>query len=595
MSNFSLMKILLIYPYFLEARMHNPEDVRAVPIGLYYVAAVLKAKQYDVEILNWYNIHETPHKISEILTRKKPDVIGFSIFNANRWGGIEIARLAKKLNPRVKIVFGGIGATFLWEHLLTHFQEIDFVVIGEGEHTFLNLLTRLDSGQPEAIETINGIAYRTPGAARRTAKAETICQLDALPMPSEYFEFQHLALTRGCTAQCIFCGSPRFWGRKVRSHSADYFVQQIERLYQKGIRFFYFSDDTFTLHKKRVVEICQKIIAKKLDITWNAIARVDQVNEDILGWMRKAGCIQISYGVESGSAKIRNFLRKNISTADIRSAFGLTQKYGIMARAYIIYGCPQESWQTIQETIDLINEIKPLSIVCYILDIFPGTELYEDFKRRTGANDDIWLNRLEDITYFETDSNLTREMILAFGQKLRASFFENLPRYVEAIRLVDQDELYPLHSRFYARLAMTFDQGDYAKVDALRHPQGIAEKLYRQALAYYPNAEAYLGLGILNQKRGKHRKSIAILSQGLSHFPDDARLNICLSVGLMNLGDYQQALVRLLKLPHEKDALRFAARCYEALGDREKAKMYYAKSNQSARTASKLSQQFQTD
>ena len=135
------MKILLIYPYCLEARLHE-EEVSVPPIGIYYVGAMLKENKYDVEILNWHGVNRTPHLIHETLVKKKPDVIGFSILHANRWGGIEIARIARKINPDVKIVFGGIGATFLWEHLLTHFKEIDFAVLGEGEKPFLQLVKR---------------------------------------------------------------------------------------------------------------------------------------------------------------------------------------------------------------------------------------------------------------------------------------------------------------------------------------------------------------------------------------------------------------------------------------------------------------------
>jgi len=571
------MKILLIYPYFLNTRVYTTEDVRAVPLGVYHVAAVLKENGYDVEILNWHDINALPHIIRETLEEKKPDIIGFSILNANRWGGIEIARIARQINPRVKIVFGGIGATFLWEHFLTHFQEVDFVVLGEGEHTFLKLIHCLEIGSSQALEKIKGVAFRKKGKPVRTPPAEPIGRLDDLPDPSKYFDYQHLVLTRGCGGNCNFCGSPQFWGRKVRFHSADYFVDQIERLFQKGIRFFYFSDDTFSANKKRVIEICRKIIDRKLDITWNAISRVDHVSEEVLYWMRKAGCIQISYGVESGSQKVRKFLLKNISSEKIQSAFTLTQKYGIMARAYFIYGAPQENRQSIQETIDLIDAIKPLSAIFYILDIFPGTALYEDFKQRCNATDDIWLNRIEDIMYFETDPELTRDMILAFGQKLRSIFYENLPGFVEAIQLIDNEDLYLQHSRFFSRLAMTFDHGDYSAIDVPHHKDRFVGRLYRKSLNYYPNAEAILGLGVLNQKKGAHRDAVDILSDGLSHFPDDARLNICLGVGLMNLADYDQALARFLEFPNEKDAVRFAARCYEALGDREKAAVFMEK------------------
>ena len=482
--------------------MLTAEDVGAVPLGLYYVAAVLRASNYDVEVLNCHDIQDAPEKIREIFEEKKPDVIGFSILNGNRWGALDIARIAKRVDPRVTVVLGGVGATFLWAHFLTHFNDIDFVVIGEGEYTFLKLVEHLEAGQPGAPESLDGLAFRKGGRVMRTADTPAITPLDDLPDPARYFAYQHLSLTRGCAGNCNFCGSPRFWGRHVRFHSSDYFVEQIQYLYQRGMRFFYFSDDTFTVNKKRVIEICQKITDKKLDITWNAISRVDHISADILFWMRKAGCVQISYGVESGSEKIRNFLQKKISADAIEQAFTLTQRYGIMARAYFIYGCPGENWQTIQETIDLIDRIKPLSTVFYILDVFPGTRLYEDFKRRSGLTEDIWLERIEDILYFETDPDLTRDQILAFGKKLRTCFYQNLSRYVAAIDLIDDEALYPQHSNFYSRLAMTFDYGDYARIEEIDNKEQIAANLYQQALKYHPNAEAYLGLGILHQKRG---------------------------------------------------------------------------------------------
>ncbi|UCD31888.1 MAG: cobalamin-dependent protein, partial [Desulfobacterales bacterium] len=177
------MKILLIYPYWLEKRK-NIEDVVVPPIGIYYVGAVLKENHYDVEILNWHHINQTPEKITEILHDKKPDIIGFSILQANRWGGIEIAEIAKKIDPHVKIVFGGISATFLWEHFLTHFPQIDIVVIGEGEYTFLNLVRCIDKGEYDHIGSIRGIAFRKNGKPCKTGPAEPIKHLDDLPMPS---------------------------------------------------------------------------------------------------------------------------------------------------------------------------------------------------------------------------------------------------------------------------------------------------------------------------------------------------------------------------------------------------------------------------
>ncbi|MDY6790618.1 MAG: radical SAM protein [Thermodesulfobacteriota bacterium] len=559
------MKILLIYPYFLEDRIHQ-DDIAIVPQGLFYVGAVLKQNDYEVEILDWHNINKTPEKISRILSEKKPDIIGFSILHANRWGGIEIARIARQIDPGVKIVFGGIGATFLWKHFLTHFEEIDYVVIGEGEYSFLKLVNCLKNNDPKGIETITGIAFKKNGEMLKTEPSKPINNLDELPVPAKYFTFNHLSLTRGCPGKCTFCGSPRFWGTKVRFHSTEYFVEQLEALYQKGITFFYFSDDTFTISKNRVIQICKKILQKKLKIAWVAISRVNYVNDDIIYWMKKAGCIQISYGVESGSEKMRKFLNKNISTDQIKTAFSITLKYGILARAYFIYGCPKESSESIQQTIELIREIKPLATIFYILDLFPGTTLYEDYKQKHNVTDDIWLKRIEDIMYFETDAELSEKMILDFGNKLRTAYYKMLPGFVDAISLIDQKELYPMHSDFLSRLAMTFDHGDYAGIESIKGKQKIADKLYNMALDYHPDSRAYLGLGIARQKNRNYQQSIDILSHGLKHFPHNQQLSLCIAISYMNIARYQTALSYLLPFQESKEVLPYIKNCHKALG-----------------------------
>jgi len=260
-----VMKILLIYPYFLDDRI-QAEDVGVVPIGLYYIGAMLRENHHDVEILNWHDMKNRDEEIGEKIREQNPDIIGFSIVHANRWGGIEIARIAKKILPNVKIVFGGIGATFLWKHLLKHFKEIDFIILGEGEYSFLNLVNCHENEQENKIHTLKGIAYRRGTKTIKTEPAEFVKDLDQLPMPSKYFSFQHVSSSRGCPSSCIFCGSPQFWGRKVRFHSPEYFVKQLEQLYQKGISFFYVSDDTFTMREDRVIEICQRIIEKGLNV-----------------------------------------------------------------------------------------------------------------------------------------------------------------------------------------------------------------------------------------------------------------------------------------------------------------------------------------
>ncbi len=562
------MKILLIYPYFLEERIHK-EDIGAVPIGLFYVGAVLKENHYDVDILNWHDIGKSPDKIKETIESKNPDIIGMSVVHANRWGGIEIAGIAKKIKPEIKIVFGGVGATFLYEHLLTHFREIDFCVLGEGEYAFLQLVRWIEKNEGPGPEKIPGVAYLRQGKIVCNPDTSLIKNLDDLPDPSRYFTFQHVCLSRGCPGNCTFCGSPQFWKHRVRFHSADYFVDQLERLYQKGVTFFYVSDDTFALKKDLVIHVCEEICRRKLLISWAAICRVVDINEDVLYWMRRAGCVQISYGVESGSEKIRKYLNKPIKPVMLKKVFSLTTAYGILPRAYFIYGCPEETWETIQETLDLIREIKPLAAVFYILDIFPGTALYKDWQKQKGIGDDFWKKRIEDILYFETDSKLSQEQIMSFGKKLRGDFYRSLPEFIDAIQLKDQKDLYAFHADFLSRLAMTFSHGDYSRIKEIETPEEIALTLYRKALLYYPDHRAFLGAGIIYQKKGYDKESSKFVEAGLKYYPKSEPLHMCLGVSYMNLEDYESALAVFEKFPDSDNARAYGVLCREAIAQKK--------------------------
>ena len=560
------MVILLAYPCFLDPRVDD-EDIRSPPIGLFYVAAALKERGHVVAVRNWYDLRDRAEAIESELRAVRPRIVGVSIVHANRWGGIDIARIAKRVDPAVTTVFGGVGATNLWSHLLENFPEIDYVVLGEGEAAMVELSARIEAGDFSGAATVSGIAGHRGGKPVRNSARRLIPDLDELPMPARHYDLPHLALTRGCVSDCTFCGSPALWGRRVRSHSADYFVAQLAELHRRGRRLVHVSDDTFTLNRRRALEVCRRIVDQGLgEVSWTAISRVDAVDEEVLAWMRRAGCIQISYGVESGSAEIRRRLNKEITDAQIRQAFDLTQRYGIMARAYFIYGCPGESSATIRESVELMRAIRPLGAVFYILDLFPGTALYDEIQQRLGLNDDIWLERVEDIMYFQTDPALTAEMVLEFGRTLRHAFYSNLGSFVEALDPVDDPGLRHLHADFFSRLAMTFHQGDYARVEAIADKPRLADVLYRRALRHHPHPRAYLGLGLLRQVEGRFEDAIRILEEGLGHFPHECPLKICSAVCRMNLERYAEALSLLRDCAGEPEAERLAEVCRRAVG-----------------------------
>jgi radical SAM superfamily enzyme YgiQ (UPF0313 family) len=527
---------------------------------------MLREAGHRVEVLNLSRLGGKPEPIKALLTEYRPDAVGCSVVNANRWGGIEVARLAKQVNPKVTTLLGGPAATFLDEFFINNFDEIDYVVRGEGEYSTRDLIAALEMGRPEAAADIPGLTFRQGSRVVTTPDAPFIANLDDLPDPAQYFDFQHLAISRGCPADCAFCGSPRLWGRRVRFHSAEYFVDQIERLVRRGAPFLYVSDDTFTLKKKLVIEVCQKIIDRGLDVAWQAISRVDLVDAEIIGWMRRAGCIQISYGVEHGSPQIRKILNKKVSNDQIEKAFSLTRAQGILPRAYFIYGCPGEDQASIDQTIDLIERIKPLGAVFYILTLFPGIRLYDQLAPRLGLDDQVWLERIEDLLYCELDPRLSQDQVLDHGRQLREAFYKKLPEFARDMDLVPGEEWGPLHAAFLSRLGTTFSHGDYAQVEAIPDKAATAEALFERALEYYPDPNAFLGLGLLRHGAGDFVGAAKILEQGITKHPDNQSLAISLGVSLMNLGRLEQAVELFKKFPDNAQAQELLAECYERRG-----------------------------
>lgn len=556
------MKIFLVNPACLDKRLVE-DDAVSIPMGLFYIGAAAIEEGFDVRIIN-LAVHQNPVEyLAELIKEEIPDILGFSVLSPTRFSAIEAAETAKRIHPPVKIVFGGPEATFLVSHLFSVCPALDYIIKGEGEISFVELADYINSNDHLVYpDHIKGLAYRKEGKIVETEKAKLIQNLDLLPNPGKYFKFNHISLSRGCPGNCRFCGSPAFWGKsKVRFHSPMWFVDEVDFLVKKGVNHFFVSDDTFTMDKKRVIEVCREIISRKLEITWAAISRVDFMDEEILFHMRKAGCTQISFGVESGSAEIRKTLGKPLKKEKIIKTFRMTVAHGILPRAYFIYGSPGESEKTIKQSIDLILEIKPLSVIFYILVVFPGTSLYQDLCAKKILSDDVWKQKIEDIPWFELDPCLDFDMVKSFGKKLRQSFFNNLNRFALDIELVDNAELYKTHADFLSRLGMTFSHGDFAGNKDIKDKDATAEKLYYRALSYYPDLRAYLGLGMLFQKKRAFKKAIDILKKGLNHFPDIKELNLCMAISLMNTGDFSQACKHLEKFSCDSDVIPYIDAC----------------------------------
>ena len=555
------MHIFLVNPSCLDPRVTD-DDALAVPMGLYYLGALLKDKGINVTLVNLASITEPLPHLKVLLKQHLPDVVGFSLLNASRHCAMDGAAMAKEILPGVTVVFGGPAATFLDDHLFSECSALDYIVKGEGETSFSQLVDYIVSGSSSPPDHIKGLVFRQGKDLVNTGDPEHVEDLDRLVHPALYYDYQHISLSRGCPGRCRFCGSPDFWGRsRVRFHSAAWFVEEMALLIQRGITHFFVSDDTFTMDKTRVMEVCRQIRKRKLVCTWVAISRVDFIDEEILFHMRRAGCIQISFGVESGSETIRHTLGKPFKTKRIVRAFQLTRAFGMMPRAYVIYGSPGETQDTINETLDLIEDIKPLSLVSYMLVIFPGTGLYNDLLSRGQLSADVWKKKIEDIPWFQLDPNLNLEQVGNFGKKIRNTFLSRVQQYALDIELVDNRELYPFHADFLSRLAMTFSHGDYSRHPRMKTPLKTAEVLYGRALSYAPDARAYLGLGMLHQSQRHFDKAVALMETALKYFGQNKDLNICMAVSLMNLGRFKDAMPYLDNFKNHGDVKPYIDAC----------------------------------
>ncbi|NDY73008.1 B12-binding domain-containing radical SAM protein [Desulfobacter hydrogenophilus] len=563
------MKVLFVNPSCLDPRVTDP-DALQVPIGLYYLASGLLDQGWVSGILNLApagpanpsakgSAKHALDLFTQAIMQEQPDIIGFSVTSPTRINAMACAEKARQILPDSLIVFGGPGATFMADFLFGACPALDVIVKGEGEISTTKLVNAakkvkanfgtihqaqiIRAELAQDLGRIPGIVFRNGPTLQDTGPSELVKDLDTLPHPSRYFTYQHLAMSRGCPGKCTFCGSPKFWGTSlVRRHSPQWLFEEIKALAQKGVTHFFISDDTFTMDCDAVRALCEKIIQADLGITWNAISRVDYINESILVPMRRAGCIQISFGVESGAGSIKKILGKPIDNATCVAAFEKVRAAGILPRAYFIYGSPGETDATIQDSIDLMIRLGPLSTVFYMLVTFPGTALYNRAVQKGWTHDGVWQKNIEDLPWWEIDPNMDFSRVKGWGDRLRQAFFDHLEDFVNRIALHPDKAVASLHADFLSRLAMTFSHGEYARDSRVTNAEQIAMNLFEKALQFYPCPRAFQGLAMILQKQKKFSKAMAFLNKGLSHFPKDKDLCVCMGVCLMNTGDFHKAL-----------------------------------------------------
>lgn len=425
------MKTILINP---SQNTNYPQP----PLGLASIAAVLEQNGHQVEILDVNALQLSEHEIVKKV--KGADVIGITAMTPAINSAIKIAREIKEENPDQIIILGGPHATILPEETLNKVPEIDMIVRGEGEKTMVELFDALENNKD--IQNINGLTYRNNGIKSSPAQPP-ITDLDSLPFLAYHFlpihkyklhpphgrklPYMAMMTSRGCPYNCIYCSKPIF-GQKFRAQSPGRTIDEVEYLIDKfKIKEIVFYDDSFTLNKKRILQLCEEIHERNIDILWSCETRVDLINEELLKAMKKAGCYMIAYGIESGNQMILNNLRKRITIEQIRSAIELTHKAGIQSVGYFMLGSPGETPETIWQTIDFTKSLKLDFAQFSVMIPLPGTDIYELYLKsghETSNWDDYIYASLKSAStpVFETEM-LSKDELQAWNARAYKEFY----------------------------------------------------------------------------------------------------------------------------------------------------------------------------
>jgi len=427
------MKITLVQPPNMQrSGKWEMQKVCRTPTNLALLAAYVRQNGHEPKIVDLDIEGGNLEEIARLILFNNPQVVGITCLTPRFPIAMDIAAECKRINPEVITVVGGPHVTGLSKHVLKE-KAVDYGVVGEGEVAFLELINNIAVGKP--VDEVANLIYRHNGKIHINPVRPFIIDLDALPFPawdllkldhyvdSAFYEGPHLGLmsARGCPYDCYFCGSRVVWGRRVRYRSPANILAEIEEAINKyNIREFMFYDDTFTKQRKRIIEFCEGVIARCLDIRFYAQVRVDTIDLEITKKLKKAGCFAVAIGVESGNDAILKTMGKNLTKDQIRTGCTVLKAAKMPFLASYIIGHPGDTHETIQQTIDFATELDADQSKFLIATPYPGTRFF-DMAVAQGIISDEGAQDLGDHTYFQhVAANLSKVSdagLLAYQQK----------------------------------------------------------------------------------------------------------------------------------------------------------------------------------
>lgn len=410
---------------------------RSPSLGLLHLAAMARLHGYEPTIIESDVEALDDAGVVARIVAKRPRYVGITLFTVGVWSAVKIAEGVKAALPETTLIVGGPHISSMGRETLERFSCFDYAVVGEGEWALIELLRALEGDGD--LAAISGLLWREGGRVRENASRPIPQDLDDLPMPAwdllsgfphafpaAVYDYPRgpvatIAASRGCPFHCKFCDTSTF-GARVRAYSPAKVVEMIEHLHARwGVRHVLFVDDLFLASRTRVTEFCQRLLATGLRITWTCTARVDTVKPDILALMRRAGCWEISFGLETGSNELLEKMDKAARVERSEQAVGWTHAAGIRTKGLFMLGYPGETEETIRATRDFVRRI-PMDIMNLTkFTPYPGSPIYLDLYG-TKIRPDHW-KKMNGMNFVFAPEGMTIESLDRAYQRLIVDFY----------------------------------------------------------------------------------------------------------------------------------------------------------------------------
>jgi magnesium-protoporphyrin IX monomethyl ester (oxidative) cyclase len=364
---------------------------RMVPLGLLSMAAWLEKAGHSVQVLDCLGPDApsgTDRQAKAVLSQR-PDLVGVSATTSGFLDGYELARKIKQRAPEIRTVFGGVHISAMGGVLLDRFAAIDYLCMGEGEQT----LSGLADGRPP--KEIDGLIWRGVNGVIVNPPRDPIADLDDLPFPAyeKLDGFPHkynlplfsyirkpgatMVASRGCPYQCSYCDRSVFQ-RGYRYNSAEYVYTHLEYLRRRfGIRHVNIYDDLFTLHRKRIFDLCDRLANKPLGVHFNCAVRVGHADDDLLDALKAAGCLMVSVGIETGDADMMDTHKPGVEIDAVRDTVKRLREKGLRVKGLFMMGLPGETEASIQKTSDFVLSLGLDDMNMSKFTPFPGAPIWK--------------------------------------------------------------------------------------------------------------------------------------------------------------------------------------------------------------------------